>query len=365
MKLIFKTTIVACVLFTKLSAQSVTGVKEYTYTTGVNVFNGFVIKHDQLMGYLSQGRTSGIEIYMDKNTYGRKEWEKVFNYPDAGFSLSYFDYGVDALGQSIAGMLYMNFYPFRSRYIDGLIKLGTGFGIHTKPYDHDTNNENVALGCRLTSSMQLRTGLKLHITNRWDMTTYITLSHFSVAALAQPNKGVNILTANVGCAYRITRDIPVYYKLDENYHWKEHLTYNVNFNYAVKEIPPIGGPEYPVYDLSFYVNKQISRTNILNIGIDGFNNTALKEEMKQENIDPKSVDNKRIGINIGHELKINRISILTQFGGYIYRPYKTDKPVYQRIALNFYLTKHTFIHYGFITHFAKADHYEWGMGISL
>ena len=87
--------------------------------------------------------------------------------------------------------------------------------------------------------------------------------------------------------------------------------------------------------------------------------------MRQENIDPETLDHKRVGLIAGHELKMNKISLLTQLGFYVYRPYKTDKILYQRIALKFYFGKNVYLHYGFITHFAKADHSEWGIGITI
>ena len=317
------------------------------------------------MGHLSQGITRGLELQINKNTYGHQVWEQVFKYPDVGFALSYFDYGSEKLGKSLAGVLYVDFYLFRSNRLEGTLKVGTGLGYHTNPYNRETNNQNVAVGSSFSQSMQLRGGINYKLTDRWKLTLGGTLSHFSVAAFTQPNKGINIVSVNLGCAYRITENQLEKIALDTLYQWDRRLKYNVNFNYGMKEIPPIGGPKYSVYILSFYINKQVSKTNILNIGIEGFNNTALKEEIIQSGIEPGTIDHKRIGMTFGHELKLYRVSLLTQFGVYIYRPYKTDKVVYQRLGLKFYASRHLYFHYGFITHFAKADHGELGIGFSL
>jgi hypothetical protein len=317
------------------------------------------------MGHLSQGIAKGGEIYINKNTYGHQVWERVFKYPDVGIALSFYDYGSDYLGQSIGALFYVNFYIFKKSNWEGIFKLGTGLGYHTNPYDKETNNQNVAIGSTISQSMQMRGGINYKIGPRWKLTTALTLSHFSLAAMTQPNKGINIVTLNAGANYRINDNIPEKIPRDEDYRWSTRIKYNINVNYGLKEIPPIGGPKYPTYVLSFYIDRQISKTNVLNLGIEGFNNTALKEEMKQSDLDPEGIDNKRIGILIGHELKLNRLSLLTHFGVYVYRPYKTDKAVYQRLALKFYITDNLYLHYGFITHFAKADHPEWGIGITL
>jgi hypothetical protein len=135
-----------------------------------------------------------------------------------------------------------------------------------------------------------------------------------VAALTQPNKGINIVSANLGCTYRLNSIAPEYLPVDENYTWDKRLKYNINFSYGLKKIPPIGGPNFAVYVLTFYVNKQVSKISIINAGLDGFSNTALKEEMRQGDIDPNTLDHKRVGLIAGHELKMNKISLLTQLG---------------------------------------------------
>jgi hypothetical protein len=352
-------------LFNKAFGQSVKSNPDYTYSIGANIYSGSVIKHDRFMGHLSQGITKGAEILINKNTYGKQVWEQVFKYPDIGFAMSYFNYGDEILGESLAGTFYIDFILKRARKFEVLFKIGTGIGYHTKPYNRETNNQNVAVGGPVSNDMQIRLGLNYKLTDRWKLTGAFTLSHFSVAALTQPNKGINIATANLGCTYQLTNSIPEYTPIEENYTWDKRIKYNINFNYGLKKIPPIGGPFYPVYVLSFYVNKQVSKISIINAGIDGFSNYALKEEMMQSDIHPDSLDHRRIGIMAGHELKMHRISLLTQLGVYIYRPYKTDKIVYQRIGLKFYFGNNVYLHYGFITHFAKADHSEWGIGLTI
>jgi hypothetical protein len=318
------------------------------------------------MGHLAQGPTNGFEFLVSKNSYGRHVWEQVFKYPDLGLSVSYYDYGSDKLGQSVHLLAYADFYLSRSENLEFLFKIGTGFGYHNKPYNRENNNQNVALSSPITQSIQTRFGLNYRIDHRVKLTAAVTVSHFSVAAIKQPNKGLNIPTLNFGLAYLISDVVPERIRLDENYRWEKSIQYNAFFSYALKEIPPIGGPKYPVYVLSFYVSRQVSRTNIITLGIDGFDNTALKAEIEHVIKNPEEFpDNKRIGISFGHELRLNKFSMLTQLGAYIYQPFRNNQPVYQRYALKYYLLKNIYLHYGFVAFFAKADHAEWGIGVTL
>lgn len=349
---------------TVLYAQPADNRPVHPWSIGGNAYAGFAVKHDQFMGHLSQGITHGFEMNLFRQTTGRRDWEQVFRYPEVGFSLSYFDYGSEKLGQSIEALAWADLFIFRSRKMEGFFRLGTGLAYHTHPYDPETNNQNVALGSPVTQSMKLRTGLHYHPGRRWRLTTAITLSHFSLAAITQPNKGINVVTANLGCSYRLyDREVELV-KDDPEKGGAYPLRYHFNFNYGIKEVTPIGSRKFPVYSFSFYIHKQLTRTNVLNLGLDGFNNTALMEEMRNSASDVDT-DHKRVGIVVGHELKLHRLYLITQFGAYIYRPYKTDQPFYQRVALKYYVGKHFFVHYGFITHYAKADHPEWGIGIVL
>jgi hypothetical protein len=354
------------IIITKVSAQSTDPEYDYTFTTGGNLFIGSVYKHTKKIGHLSEGLTKGFEICINKNTYGKEVWEQIFKYPDIGVSLGYFDYGSDILGQSLGLFVYSDFYLIRNRRFESILKLGTGLGYHTKPYDNENNHKNVAVSSRITGNMKVGLGLNYKLTERWKLTASLTLSHFSQAAYSLPNLGVNVLSTNVGATYLVSKGTSSYKLLDKNYQYDKSLKYNVNFSYGLKEITPIGGPKYPVYVFTFYVHKQISKLSILNIGLDGFSNTALIEEMKKsgEFIDDYP-DHKRIGMTIGHELKMNRVAFLFQIGAYLYRPYKVDYPIYQRLALKYYAGKRIYFHYGFITHYAKADHSEWGLGLSF
>ena len=353
-------------LFIKTEAQSLASIPHYTLTSAGSYFEGFVLKHDRYMTQLAQGITRGFEIDLDRNTYGYQVWEQVYHYPDAGVSISGFDYGSPLLGQSLALAAHADFYLVRKKRLELTFRLGAGIGLHDKPYNRETNNQNIAVGSPVTNCIGLKLGLNYRIGNLGKITAGLETTHFSVAAYTQPNKGLNIITAGAGFAWRISPSTPEFIPLQENYTGERSLRYQANFSFGMKQIPPIGSPRYPVYGFTFYLSKPVSKTNILCLGIDGFDNTALKARQEQTYSGLKNApDVKRIGITAGHELRLNRISLLTQFGVYVYRPYKVEKPVYQRYALNYYISDHFYIHYGFVSHYAKASHGELGLGIRL
>ena len=76
-------------------------------------------------------------------------------------------------------------------------------------------------------------------------------------------------------------------------------------------------------------------------------------------------DWKRVGVFVGHELFINKMSFITQLGYYVYYPYDFEGRIYSRIGFKRYFGDKI---YGAITlksHAAKAEAVEFGIGIRL
>ena len=68
---------------------------------------------------------------------------------------------------------------------------------------------------------------------------------------------------------------------------------------------------------------------------------------------------------MGHELFINRMSLITQVGYYIYYPFDFEGRTYLRIGLKYYFGKKWFGALTLKSHGAKAEAIEFGVGVRL
>jgi hypothetical protein len=84
----------------------------------------------------------------------------------------------------------------------------------------------------------------------------------------------------------------------------------------------------------------------------------------EASLDPNT-DYKRVGVFIGHELFINRISLEAQVGYYVYQPFKKDIPVYDRVGIKYYVTDKIFAGFTIKTHMFLAEALEFGIGVRL
>ena len=96
---------------------------------------------------------------------------------------------------------------------------------------------------------------------------------------------------------------------------------------GINESDIIGAGQFPFYIFSGYADKRVSSKSAIQLGADVFFSNFLKELIRYQSISfPENnvaadTDFKRVGVFVGHELFINKLSIGTQLGYYVYYPY--------------------------------------------
>lgn len=347
-------------------AQEPFSTKDYSYSAGGNVNRGFIMMHDKEMGHLSQSHTEGFSIFVKKQTYGKRYWEQLFRYPDLGLMFHYIDYNNPILGESFSALGTIDLYIIRKLRNQFTFQFGFGGGYHTQPYNSDTNNKNIALGSRFTYAALVKFNHALQLLPRLDLDTGIKLSHFSNGAFKMPNKGINVVTADIGLSYDLDNSKISYQKAPEQLQANKQIHYNAILASGIKEIDPIGGKKYSFLTLSLLALKQTTQINQFAVGVDIFYSFATKKEIQiDRDLNGEAPDFKRVGIVAGHELLMGRLSFVSQLGAYIYRPYKSDKPVYQRYGFKYGFNERIFGGIFLKTHYGKADAVEWGIGIKI
>lgn len=331
---------------------------------------GNVLPHSPDL-YNLQGHPEAFMVSFLKQTHGRKEWQTAYNYPDYGAYFIYQNFNNQYLGDSYAvGMLY-NFY-FLNRNLQ--LKLAQGFGYVTKPYDKETNSKNKSFGSSIVDNTNV--GLSYKKDNLFDnfgLQAGILFTHYSNGRTKSPNSGINTYLLSLGVNYdmdgkkKYEKDTITYKRKD----FREPIRYNFVVRAGVNESIVIGSGQHPFYHIGFYADKRIGRKSAIQLGTELFLTQSFKDYIKYRsiafpelNIDPNT-DYKRIGLFVGHELFVNKFSIETQIGYYIYEPFKNDISVYNRIGLKYYMSKKVFVGFTIKTHLVLAEALEFGVGVRL
>lgn len=343
--------------------------KPETNAVEVSFLAGNVLPHTPDLHHLA-GHPEGVLVTFAKQTHGTKEWHRAYNYPDFGGYFLYQKFNNSFLGENYSVGAMYNFY-FLNRNLQ--FKLSQGVAYATSPYDKEDNSKNKAFGSSIVANTNI--GLlykKENIIDKLGLQAGFLFTHYSNGRTKSPNSGVNTLLFNVGVNYDFdgekSKPVDTVY---EKVNYKEPIRYNFVVRGGVNESPIINSGQHPFYHIGFYADKRLGRKSAVQLGTELFLTEFFKDFIyyqsvayPEKNIDPNT-DYKRIGVFVGHEFFINRISLEAQVGYYVYEPYKHDIPVYDRVGMKYYFTPKIFGGFTIKTHLFLAEALEFGIGVRL
>ena len=333
-------------------------------------FYGTILEHNPDIAHLITDHPTGFILSFNKKTYGFEAWESRYNYPDWGFSYVYQNLKNHYLGENHSVYAHYNFY-FLKRNL--MFRVGQGIAYATKPYDKYDNYNNNAYGSDLLSSTFLQLNYKKeNLFEGFGLQAGISIIHYSNANVKAPNTSTNTFAFNIGANYVLDHENKHdYIPSTEDKKFTEKLKYNFVFRSGVNESDVNDMGQFPFYVFSGYVDKRLNRKSAIQVGTDVFLSEFLKELIyyysvayPEFNISGDE-DWKRLGIFVGHELFINKTSLIIQLGYYVYYPYHFEGRIYDRIGLQRYFGDKFFAAVTVKAHGAKAEAVEFGIGVRL
>ena len=349
-------------------SQDATEVKKLT--VDANQFYGSVLLHNPDISHLITNHPGGLILGLNRKTYGSQEWEALYNYPDYGASFIYQDMNNETLGRNFGLYAHYNFY-FLKRNVQ--FRIGQGVAYTTNPYDRETNFRNNAYGSDFLSSTYLMLNYhKENIFKGLGFKAGISVIHYSNANFRAPNTSTNTFALNAGLVYDLDGGMELeYVDKPEKVKIQEPVKYNLVLRGGINESDDIGSGQYGFVILSGYADKRLGRKSAIQLGTDVFFSNFLKELIRfqsvafPENDVSEDTDFKRVGVFLGHELFINRMSLITQLGYYVYYPFDFEGKVYNRVGLKRYFGDNMFGSITLKSHGAAAEAVEFGIGIRL
>lgn len=338
------------------------------WTMDWSYFRGNITLHNNDVLHLIKGHPEGIILSWNKTTHGEKQWHQHYNYPDYGISFSYQNLKNDVLGKNYAVYGHYNFYWLNRRL---MLRIGQGLAVTTNAYDKIENPTNIAFGSTIMSSTFAMLNFKQeNLIDKFGVQAGISFIHYSNANVKAPNTSINTLAFNLGINYKLDDETTYVYTSSEE-RFTQPIKFNVVFRSGVNESDVVGSGQYPFYVFSAYADKRLTYKSAIQFGADAFFSKFLEELIYYQsvafpelNVDPDT-DYKRVGVFAGHELFINRLSVVTQLGFYVYYPYDFEGRVYQRIGVKYYIGDKWFGALTLKAHAAQAEALELGIGIRL
>lgn len=343
---------------------------ENYFSADASYFYGSIIEHNPHIAHLRTGQPNGLILGFNKKSFGFKDWETRYNYPDVGVSFTYQDMKDSALGENYGMYVHMNFYLVKRLL---MFRIGQGLAYAGNPYHPDDNYRNNAYGSRLLSSTYLMANLKKeNIFAGLGLQGGISIIHYSNADFKSPNTSTNTLSFNLGLNYDLNQgNLPGYVpKRKEKYTEPIHL--NLVLRGGVNTMGIIGSPQYPFLTFSAYADKVLNHKSTLQAGGELFLSKAMAERIRYQAIafpqgdTSGDEDSKRVGLFVGHQLTFDKLSVITHLGYYVYFPYEHYvNQIYNRIGLQRKITDDLWASLTVRSHWANAEAVELSIGYRL
>jgi hypothetical protein len=328
---------------------------------------GYIISHRNNVSHLIKGHIYGGELSYVFRTNGCKSWQQIHKYPELGIcAVHIYLANPQQLGNLEALYPYTNIRLNRVKSNWKLnLRLGLGLAIVTKPFNEVTNHKNNAIGTYLNGFVNLRLAYAVMLSKALRFDAGVGLTHASNGALGTPNLGLNMATISMGLGYAFgnkefvcTNDsIPKCKKA-----WVPMIVAVI----GAKEMDQPDGPKYLAFGAQFNLYRTLNYKNRLGPGIEFAYNNMTKKMYEHDSVfNPTFADIYTVGAKISYEFTFDRISLPLDFGYYLYKKQAANGHVFHRIGIRYTFKNHIIAGVTLLTHWARADYFEWGIGYSF
>ena len=355
-----------CVVRYACYADGDNGMAERSFPiwhVAAGVHTGFLIYHHNNMHALAERRPYAAELSLSKHTYGEKEWQSFFGYPEYGVSLVMFDFGSPTyLGKGYGLYPFMNFFLRNNdQRLNITVKIGGGAVYIDKMFDRHTNYKNITISTHLNALLRLQFNAYVRITDELSAFTGVGLTHFSNGTYKKPNAGLNFITLNAGFGY-VFGDRPLLTSkaaevIDKKWSYRMYLSG------GIKEIFPVGGNKYLASGLSLEFSRSHLPFTRFGGALDVFYDPS--DYVLLQNDDLSRLQTVKVGLAAGYEPVFGRLSTIVQTGIYLYAKNTEFGNFYQRLAVRYAVNSKITIHLGLKTHLGQADYIELAYGYRI
>jgi hypothetical protein len=329
---------------------------------------GLLIPHRVAMQHLPEAPTTGLEANIEFGGKDELNWSKIYNHPIPGISFYASTLGNNrVLGTGYGICPYFLIPHIRTEKFNLYTGWGWGLGYVTKHWHRTENHKNVVTGSGLNIYINIKLLAEFQITPKWAIYTFAAFNHFSNSNIAQPNLGINSPTLGLGLSYRrFNKALPTVYKRHERKELaKTETKYRINLvpSAGVRARNTTDNSLHDAYNMGVSVVRCFSRKSRLGAGTDFFYNTANRTNLdlagKRENAAFQA------GLFAQYEQVVGRTSLIISMGTYIFDQSERNDPIYHRMGTRVWLSENLFVKTTLHSHWAVADHMEFGLGWSI
>ncbi|WP_106830107.1 acyloxyacyl hydrolase [Parabacteroides pacaensis] len=361
--------------------------QHYIHTFGIEIRPGYIIPTNIFIrgdNEMKKPIRSALSAHLKysfhylPNSYTDRIYGKAYQ----GIGLAYYTFGDRReIGDPIAFYLFQGariaqFAPRLSLNYEW--NFGASFG--WKPYNEQDNPYNRAIGSKTNAYINVNFYLKWALSPLFDLTTGLTLTHFSNGNTKFPNAGLNTAGAKIGIIYNFNSNAhslsrPSYQPFIPEF--PRHISYDLVFFgswrrkgviFGEKEVPspdsyPVCGFNFaPMYNIGYKLRAGISLDGVY----DGSANVYTEDYIvgtPQPFFKPPINKQLALGLSGRAEYVMPYFTVGVGIGANVLHKGGDLKGLYQVLALKIEVTRNSFIHIGYnLQNFHTPNYLMLGFG---
>ncbi len=339
----------------------------------LSILGGSIVPHRPEMTPLIKGYSMGASLQWMKRPMMPK-WRIFQRYPMTGFDLYFSTTGnPKQLGNQMA-LSYMIYRPYGKKR-NWWYGMGLGVGYNSKQWNLETNHQAIVISTKINCALTLHWQYKLLTTHRHHHLIGMRMTHLSNGSYQLPNLGTNQFQLSYTIQPRMELQKRPFAVTDELPYYFSSRNISIQTGFGIKETYQPLGRKYPVWNAQLNYARMINYQHRWSLGIDYLYQPALGK-LFEENLNQSSTYKnwQQWGATIGFQSIFGYTTFCIQQGVYIKTDWKNNGPLYQRLSIrrncmrlakfNPYFSR-VFLTAALFTHWAKADHFEFGCGLDL
>jgi len=335
---------------------------KYPVIIGLRAHAGSVIIHSKAIRPIKDSYPVGLEVDINWHKNRKKQWDHCHCYPRTGILFSYFYYDNPVvLGNGVATVYYIEPFFGAHKKLCFSFRAGAGITILTKPYDEESNPDNMSYSTYLNSFLLVNLTLNYRLNEKYSINASACYNHTSNGGIQVPNKGINFPSASIGVDYTLN---PSEFKNRDKTKFSDIEVRKNRFDIGLlgtvksyKHGEPI---EHVIWGGAVNYSRQVGRISSLVGGAEWMVNGVIKEKIARDSI--PDANPYRGGILAGHEFLMGRYNFSIQMGLYFYRGYADYEIVYQRYKLTYRITRNIYAGISVKAHRHIADYLDFRVG---
>jgi len=330
------------------------------------IHTGMDLPFYKALRYLTHEDIYAYDLSVSFPTYGKDFWEKLYRYPRQGVGFSYWSLGNnDVFGKAYALYTFINIPFFKhTEKFSFNYQISCGAAYLPKIFDINKDHLNRAIGSHTNIYIHLGIDGKVTILPRCELVIEAGVTHFSNGKTRSPNYGINAGSFSLGLNYIFNNKGKII--LDPEIPGIENrYVQSVIYSAGTKVYDNLLGKKYFVSSASYNLERILNHKRKIGLGADLSYDKSISEALASEDGTPEKNFYKliRFGLHASYAIRYKQLVLGIQIGHYLYYSKSTViTPVYNKISIQYLITRNLIGSISIKSHMAKADCLEYGIG---